>query len=47
MKAMVLSRTADVGTSPLQLRELPIPEPGSGEVLVRLTVCGICRTDLH
>src|SRR5512145_2487100 len=47
MKAMVLERAADVGTGPLQLRELPIPEPGSGEVLVRLTVCGICRTDLH
>jgi propanol-preferring alcohol dehydrogenase len=47
MKAMVLARTADVGTSPLQLRELPIPEPSPGEVLVRLTVCGICRTDLH
>ena len=47
MKAMVLTRTADVGTSPLQLRELPIPEPGPGEVLVCITVCGICRTDLH
>ena len=47
MKAMVLDHTADVGTSPLQLRELPMPTPGPGEVLVRLTVCGICRTDLH
>ena len=47
MKAMVLTRTADVGTAPLQLRELPIPEPGPGEILVRLTVCGVCRTDLH
>jgi alcohol dehydrogenase, propanol-preferring len=44
---MVLTRTADVGTAPLQLRELPIPAPGPGEILVRLTVCGICRTDLH
>src|SRR6185503_2184850 len=47
MKAMVLARTADVGTNPLQLRELPIPEAGPGEILVRITVCGICRTDLH
>ena len=47
MKAMVLARTADVGTAPLQMCELPVPEPGPGEVLVRLTVCGICRTDLH
>ena len=47
MKAMVLARTADVETAPLQLCERPIPQPGPGEVLVRLTVCGICRTDLH
>jgi len=47
MKAMVLARTADVGTAPLQLRELPMPEPGPKEILVCLTVCGICRTDLH
>src|SRR3954470_21804501 len=47
MKAMVLERTADVATAPLQLRELQIPEPGPGEILVRVTVCGICRTDLH
>ncbi len=30
MKAMVLARTADVGTAPLQLRELPIPKPDLG-----------------
>jgi propanol-preferring alcohol dehydrogenase len=47
MKAMVLARTADVGTAPLQLRERPMPKPGPGEVLVRITVCGVCRTDLH
>ncbi|MFT4083309.1 MAG: zinc-binding alcohol dehydrogenase family protein [Nocardioides sp.] len=27
--------------------ELPIPEPGPGEVLVRVEACGVCRTDLH
>ena len=47
MNAMVLSRTAEVSASPLQLREVPVPQPGPGQVLVRLTVCGICRTDLH
>ena len=47
MKAMVLTHTADVGTAPLQLRQLPMPEPDVGEVLVRITVCGVCRTDLH
>ena len=47
MKAMLLSGTGAVETSPLQLRDVPIPQPGPGQVLVRLTVCGICRTDLH
>ena len=32
---------------PLSLEELPIPEPGPGEVLVRVAACGVCRTDLH
>src|SRR6476646_7709033 len=47
MKAMVLARTADVGTSPLQLRDIPVPDPGPGEVLVRVSACAVCRTDLH
>lgn len=43
MRAMVLE------TSPgeLQPRELPTPEPGPGEVLIRVSTCGVCRTDLH
>lgn len=47
MKAMVLSRTGDVSGSPLQLRDRPMPDPGSGDVLVKVHVCGVCRTDLH
>ena len=43
MKAMVLARPG----SPLELRELPVPEPGPGEVRVRVGACAICRTDLH
>ncbi|MGW4931270.1 zinc-dependent alcohol dehydrogenase family protein [Agromyces sp. NPDC004153] len=37
------------GTSSGELRlvETPVPEPGPGEVLVRVIACGICRTDLH
>jgi propanol-preferring alcohol dehydrogenase len=31
----------------LQLRELPVPEPGAGQVLLKVSACGICRTDLH
>lgn len=30
-----------------EMRDLPAPEPGPGEVLVRVTACGICGTDLH
>lgn len=47
MKAMILDHHADVGTAPLQLRELPVPEPGPGQIRVKVHVCGICRTDLH
>ncbi len=47
MKAMTLERSADVGTSPLRLLDVPVPEPGAGQVLVRVRVCGVCRTDLH
>src|SRR5688572_3713979 len=32
---------------PLQLRDLPIPRPGAGQLLLRIRACGICRTDLH
>jgi propanol-preferring alcohol dehydrogenase len=33
--------------SPLQRREIPVPRPGPGEVLVAVRACGVCRTDLH
>jgi propanol-preferring alcohol dehydrogenase len=36
-----------VESAPLRLRDLPVPTPGQGEVLVHVRVCGICRTDLH
>jgi alcohol dehydrogenase, propanol-preferring len=32
---------------PLEERDLAVPEPGPGEVLVRVASCGVCRTDLH
>ncbi len=32
---------------PLRLEELPIPQPGAGQVLLRVAACGVCRTDLH
>ena len=47
MKAMVLFQPAAIESSPLRLMELPTPEPGPGEILIRVEVCGVCRTDLH
>lgn len=47
MKAMTLAQPAPVETAPLQLTEIPVPMPGLGEVLIRVEVCAVCRTDLH
>jgi propanol-preferring alcohol dehydrogenase len=43
MRAMVLERQRQ----PLRLAELPDPEPGSGQLLLSVSACGVCRTDLH
>ena len=32
---------------PLAIEEVPTPQPGAGEVLVRVAACGVCHTDLH
>lgn len=47
MKAMVLRHTGDVSASPLQAVDRPTPMPAAGEALVKVSVCGVCRTDLH
>lgn len=44
---MVLDRQGPVESSPLRLRDVPAPTPGPCDVLVKVHVCGICRTDLH
>jgi propanol-preferring alcohol dehydrogenase len=33
--------------SPLRAERVPVPEPGPGQVLVEVSACGVCRTDLH
>jgi propanol-preferring alcohol dehydrogenase len=43
MRAMVLEAPGE----PLVERELPKPEAGPGQLLVRVRACGVCRTDLH
>ncbi len=47
MKAMVLSASAPIESSPLILSELPKPDPGPGQIRIRVRVCGVCHTDLH
>ncbi len=44
---MVLKRPGLIETRPLLLEELPDPEPREGEIVVEVSVCGVCRTDLH
>ena len=47
MKACVLRAPAAIATNPLEFADVPVPEPGRGEVRVRVSACGVCRTDLH
>ncbi len=47
MKACFLRAPASLATNPLEFGERPKPQPAPGEVLVRVEVCGVCRTDLH
>ena len=43
MRAMVMHRQRE----PLALMDVPRPVPGPGQVLVKVSCCGVCRTDLH
>jgi propanol-preferring alcohol dehydrogenase len=47
MRAMRLERPRPAGERPLTLTEIPRPEPGPGEVLIKVRACGVCHTDLH
>jgi len=47
MRAWWVGRPGPADTGPLVAGERPDPLPGRGEVLVRVRVCGVCRTDLH
>jgi len=47
MKAMILKQAANVTANPLILSDLDDPDPGTGQVRVKIHVCGVCRTDLH
>ncbi len=43
MQAMILQRPG----LPLKFVELKVPEPGPGQILIKVAACGVCRTDLH
>src|SRR5215470_10634192 len=47
MKAQILKSSAPVETHPLAYTDMPVPEPGDDEILVKVNACGVCRTDLH
>jgi len=47
MQAWAVDRPGPIGSHPLVRIERAIPEPGSGQVRVRVRACGVCRTDLH
>jgi propanol-preferring alcohol dehydrogenase len=47
MRAWVVDHPAPVDTGPLRLVDRVEPSPGPGQVRVRVSVCGVCRTDLH
>ena len=47
MRVWAVDRPGPLADKSFVLEERPVPAPGPGEVLVRVTACGVCRTDLH
>ena len=48
MKAQVIEHRTDILEDPVPLtfRNLPVPEPGEGEILIRVSACGVCHTEI-
>ncbi len=46
MKAMVLKEISPIEKEPLEMVDLPIPTPGPKEILVKVSACGVCHTEL-
>ena len=46
MKAMVLEKTSSIEEKPLKLMDLPRPIPEQNQILVRISTCGVCHTEL-
>jgi propanol-preferring alcohol dehydrogenase len=47
MRAMQIQIPGEIFSSPLKMDHREIPEPKPGEVLIQVSYCGVCRTDLH
>lgn len=47
MRAMRLYEHKKAEEQPLRLDDLPVPEPGAGQVRLKVKFCGVCHTDLH
>jgi alcohol dehydrogenase, propanol-preferring len=47
MRAWVVHEPGPMASKPLAMTDRPVPEPGLGELLIRVLCCGVCRTDLH
>jgi propanol-preferring alcohol dehydrogenase len=47
MQAMQLPKIAPIEQAPLKQVEVPVPEPGRKQLLLRVHLCGVCHTDLH
>jgi propanol-preferring alcohol dehydrogenase len=47
MKAMILKDFAPIEQNPLELVDLPVPDPAPEDILIRVSVFGVCHTDLH
>jgi len=44
---MVLEKQDLLEHSPLRMKDVPVPKVGSSDVRIKISVCGVCRTDLH
>lgn len=44
---MLLRAQGHIEASPLEMGDVPDPQPGPGQVRLRVTACGLCHTDLH
>jgi propanol-preferring alcohol dehydrogenase len=47
MKNTMLAAVVEQFGGPLVIKEIPLPSPGPGQILVKTEACGVCHTDLH